>query len=279
MNADIEDAFGSINHQKMMSLLKMYGRTLPNELQARTFCTVSPHGRRSKPFCVIPYFQRHNLEEWVKQMSPGTVVFHAGIRTDKLDVVKILQFAIKSVREVHVVHHDNMHYQLRRGIPQGSRLSNALCHIYYGHLVRENLSEFLNQPDDLLIRVVDDFLYLTTNSERARAFHHRIHQGFTDYNAYVNIKKSATNLDLIKPRDETNDKSLRKPVWVSFCGLQFNTKTLEIRGDYTKYEGTDIIHCITPSAGEPGKLLLKRLQGISTLKIEVIQFSEKNALF
>ena len=161
-------------------------------------------------------------EEWVKQMSPGTVVFHAGIRTDELDVVKILQFAIKSVREVHVVHHDNTHYQLRRGIPQGSRLSIALCHIYYGHLVRENLSEFLNQPDDLLIRVVDDFLYLTPNSERARVFHHRIHQGFTDYSAYVNIKKSATNsqsaADLIKPRDETNDKALRKPVCVSFRG-------------------------------------------------------------
>jgi telomerase reverse transcriptase len=270
VNADIEDAFGSINHQKMVSLLKGYGRKLPNELHARTFCKVGPDGRRSKPFHVIPHFQRHNLEEWVKQMSPGTVVFHAGIRTEKLDVVKILQFTIKSVLEVHVVLHDNTNYQLKRGIPQGSRLSSALCQIYYGHLVRENLYEFLNQPDDLLIRVVDDFLYMTTNSERARAFHHRIHEGFTDYNAYVNITKSATNLDLLKPRDETNDKPLKKPVWVSFCGLQFHTKTLEIRGDYTKYEGTDIIHCITPSAGEPGKLLLKRLQSISTFKIEVI---------
>ena len=270
VNADIEDAFGSINHQKMVSLLKGYGRKLPNELHARTFCKVGPDGRRSKPFHVIPHFQRRNLEEWVKQMSPGTVVFHAGIRTEKLDVVKILQFTIKSVLEVHVVLHDNTHYQLKRGIPQGSRLSSALCQIYYGHLVRENLYEFLNQPDDLLIRVVDDFLYMTTNSERARAFHHRIHEGFTDYNAYVNITKSATNLDLLKPRDDTNDKPLKKPVWVSFCGLQFHTKTLEIRGDYTKYEGTDIIHCITPSAGEPGKLLLKRLQSISTFKIEVI---------
>jgi telomerase reverse transcriptase len=269
VNADVEDAFGSIDHQKMVALLKGYGRTLPKELQIRTLCTVSPDGRRSKPFQVIPYFHKTNPEGWVQQMSPGTVVFHTGTRTEKLDIVKILQFAIKSVREVHVVHHDKTHYRLKRGIPQGSQLSSALCHIYYGHLVREHLFEFLNHPEDLLIRVVDDFLYLTTNGERARAFHHRIHQGFTDYNAYVNINKSATNLDLTEPRDETKDKPVRKPVWFSFCGLQFHTKTLEIRGDYTKYEGTDIIHCITPTSGEPGKLLLKRLQGISTLKIEV----------
>jgi hypothetical protein len=54
VNADVEDAFGSIDHQKMVTLLKGYGSTLPKELRIRTFCTVSPGGRRSKPFQVIP---------------------------------------------------------------------------------------------------------------------------------------------------------------------------------------------------------------------------------
>lgn len=269
VHADIEDAFGSINHNKMVDLLRWYARMLPEELQVRTFCNVTPDGRRSKHFQVIPYFHRTDTEAWVQQMSPGTVVLHTATRAEKLHTVKILEFAIRSVREVHVVHHGRAEYQLKRGIPQGSRLSSALCHIYYGHMVREHLSEFLNNPDDLLIRVVDDFLYLTTSGERARAFHHRIHQGFADYNAYVNIDKSATNLDLTII-DQVQGPPVRKPVWFSFCGLQFHTKTLEIRGDYTRYEGTDIIHCITPSIGEPGQLLLKRLQGISTLKIEVI---------
>ncbi|XP_032779409.2 telomerase reverse transcriptase [Daphnia magna] len=270
VHADIEDAFGSIDHDKMVDLLLWYAQNLPRELQVRTFCNVTPDGRRSKPFQIIPHFHRDDPEGWVQQMAPGSVVFHTGTRVEKLNTVKILEFAIRSVREVHVVHHDKAHYQLKRGIPQGSRLSSALCHIYYGHMVREHLSEFLSSPDDLLIRVVDDFLYLTASGERARAFHHRIHQGFTDYNAYVNIDKSATNLDLSIPSDQAQAPPVRKPVWFSFCGLQFHTKTLEIRGDYTKYEGTDIIHCITPSTGEPGKLLLKRIQGISTLKIETV---------
>lgn len=63
---------------------------------------------------------------------------------------------------------------------------------------------------------------------------------------------------------------LSEPVWPSFCGLQFNTKTLELRGNYSNYEGDDIIHCITPTVRKPGELLLKRIQAISTLKIDTM---------
>lgn len=267
VHADVEDAFGSIDHEKMVDILRWYREQLPRLLNVQTLCHVNPDGHRSKSFQIIPYFHRTDPDEWVQRLSPGAVVFNLGMRSENFDTTKQLEFAIQSIREVHVVHNTKTNYRLKRGIPQGSRLSSALCHIYYGHMVREHLSEFLNHPDDLLIRVVDDFLYLTPSSQRAKRFHQRIHEGFPDYNAYVNIAKSATNLDLEKQSSQTSP--VRKPLWSSFCGLQFNSRTLEIRGDYTKYEGTDIIHCITTSAGEPGKLLLKRLQGISTLKIEV----------
>ena len=270
VHADIEDAFGSIRHDKMVDILRYQRGKLPRELQVRKFTTVSPDGRRSKSFPVIPHFHKTDPDEWVQRLKPGTVVFDVGVRSaEVLDTHSLIEFAMRSVREVNVVHDNKTHYRLSRGIPQGSPLSSALCHIYYGQMVREHLSTFLNHPDDLLIRVVDDFLYLTTCGERARDFHKRIHQGFIPYNAYVNIDKSATNLDLSKEHSAGQAPPVRKPIWSSFCGLQFNTRTLEIRGDYCKYEGTDVIYCITPSAGKPGQLLLKRLQGISTLKIEV----------
>ena len=145
-------------------------------------------------------------------------------------------------------------------------------------MLREHLSEFVNHPEDLLIRVVDDILYLTTCGERALAFHKRIHEFFTTYNARVNISKSATNLDLSQ-ENPAQVPPVRKPIWFPFCGLQFNTRTLEIRGDYCRYEGIDAIHCITRSVGNPVQLLLKRLQGISTLKIEVSSRFLTNFLF
>ena len=263
VHADIEDAFGSILHDKMTDILREHRRKLPSKLQVRNFSTVSPDGRRSKSFTVIPHFQKTNPEEWVQHLKPGTVVFDVGGRSS-LDTHKLFEFAARSVREVDVVH-GTKNYRLLRGIPQGSPLSSALCHIYYGQMVRDLLS---NNPDDLLIRVVDDFLYLTTCGERALAFHRRMHEGFIPYNGHVNISKSRTNLDLSK-ENPGQVPPVRKPTWIPFCGLQFNTRTLEIRGDYCRYEGTDVIHCITRSARNPGQLLLRRLQGIATLKIEV----------
>lgn len=41
-------------------------------------------------------------------------------------------------------------------------------------------------------------------------------------------------------------------------------------GDYSRYEGTDIIHCITTSTDRPGILLQQRVPAIATLKIEVL---------
>ena len=276
VHADIEDAYGSILHTKMVNILLRHREQLPRELEVRNFSTVSPDGRRSKTFPVIPHFQKTEPEKWVQRLNPGTVVFDVGGR-GSLDTHKLIEFAVRSVREVDIAH-GKKNYRLSRGIPQGSPLSSALCHIYYGQMLREHLSEFVNHPEDLLIRVVDDILYLTTCGERALAFHKRIHEFFTTYNARVNISKSATNLDLSQ-ENPAQVPPVRKPIWFPFCGLQFNTRTLEIRGDYCRYEGIDAIHCITRSVGNPVQLLLKRLQGISTLKIDVSSRFLTNFLF
>lgn len=204
---------------------------------------------------------------------PGGVVFDLALPLEVIDTAEVVEFAIQSIRRIFVDNNDKR-YVLRRGIPQGSKLSSALCHIYYGHMVKEHLTDWLAQPEDLLIRVVDDFLYLTPDGARARRFYQRIHQGFPDYRAYINMSKTTTNVDIASIEADPSPPSVVVPrpggsIWSSFCGLQFNARTLELRGDYTKYDGTDIISCITPSAGQPGELLLQRLQAIATLKIEV----------
>ena len=245
----------------------------------RTFSTVSPTGRRSKSFNIIPHLLE-SPEDWVMRLQPGTVVFditYGRVNFLNLQTDKLIDLAIKSVSEVQVTAlgtGKNCHYRLIRGIPQGSKLSSALCHIYYGHMVQHHLSRFLNETD-LLIRVVDDFLYMTTCGKRALDFHSRIHQGFDDYNAYVNITKTKTNLDIgaslaVTENGETPfPLPLKWPVWPSFCGLQFNSRTMEIRGEYDRYKDLNIIHSITQLPGNPGQLLLQRIQGISTLKIDV----------
>jgi telomerase reverse transcriptase len=52
------------------------------------------------------------------------------------------------------------------GQPQGGCLSSVLCDIYYSDLDRTELGEFQN-GEDLLIRAVDDYLFVTTDLGRA----------------------------------------------------------------------------------------------------------------
>ena len=190
VHADVTDAYGSIVHNKLVDILMSYRSMLPGELNVRSLTSVSADGRRSKNFRTIPFFQ--DGHERVRRLSPNSILMDL-TKKETFNTEKLLTLAIRSVHDVHVTHLKE-HYRLQRGIPQGSRLSSSLCHIYYGHMVRECLNPFLNHPDDLLLRVVDDFLYLTPSYQRGCSFYKTIHEGFPTYNAYANTTKSSTNL-------------------------------------------------------------------------------------
>jgi telomerase reverse transcriptase len=66
----------------------------------------------------------------------------------------------------YVVHRGNQQFLMTRGQPQGACLSSVLCDIYYSDIDKTQLREFQNDSD-LLIRAVDDYLYVTTSLDRA----------------------------------------------------------------------------------------------------------------
>lgn len=57
-------------------------------------------------------------------------------------------------------------YRLRKGISQGGKLSMAFANIYYGFMTKENFEDFSNSG--VLIRYIDDFLYITNSKETAK---------------------------------------------------------------------------------------------------------------
>lgn len=66
------------------------------------------------------------------------------------------------------------------GIPQGSVLSTVLCNIFYADLERKKLP-FLLDEEGLLLRLIDDFLFITMNREHAKSFLEQMHRGnFTE---------------------------------------------------------------------------------------------------
>jgi hypothetical protein len=55
------------------------------------------------------------------------------------------------------------------GIPQGSVLSTILCNIFYADLEKKKLP-FLMDGDGLLLRLIDDFLFISMNRDHATQF-------------------------------------------------------------------------------------------------------------
>jgi len=60
-------------------------------------------------------------------------------------------------------------YRQKVGIPQGSVVSTILCNIFYADLEKKKLP-FLIDSDGILLRLIDDFLYISMNLDHAKTF-------------------------------------------------------------------------------------------------------------
>lgn len=167
---------------------------------------------------------------------------------------------------------DDNFYQQCIGIPQGSVLSSLLCSFYYGHMERNVIFPFLEkswEPDTthfsgkhdsrgssdsesdceiemiacaskyLLLRFIDDFLFVSTSKKQSAMFFSRLHRGIREYNCYMNEEKYGLNFTVnsLGPLGLRSDRLYVGKDGISFLrwsGLLVNCCTLEIQADYTR---------------------------------------------
>ncbi len=84
------------------------------------------------------------------------------------------------------------YYRQSVGIPQGSMLSSILCSYFYAELEARHLT-FLQADDCLLLRLIDDFLLITTSRDKAQCFMTMMQSGFKEYGVAVNPSKTLVN--------------------------------------------------------------------------------------
>ena len=125
----------------------------------------------------------------------------------------------------------------RNGIPQGSVLSSLLCNLFYGELERKVLG-FTQSDQALLLRLIDDFLLITSDPEIAMQFLQTMMKGQPEYGVTVNPSKSLVNF-------EANINGITVPRLIDntlfpYCGYLIDTHTLEIHKDQDRLlEGGD----------------------------------------
>lgn len=119
-------------------------------------------------------------------------------------------------------------FHQKNGIPQGSVLSSILCNFFYGDLEKNKLSFTLDE-DGLLLRLIDDFLFITLNRDNAESFLKIMHQGHPEYGAFVSIDKTLVNFEMSFDGRKVN--CLVGTSEFPYCGNVINTKTLDVRKD------------------------------------------------
>lgn len=135
-------------------------------------------------------------------------------------------------------------FRQKAGIPQGSVLSSLLCSFFYAELEKESLG-FLDEVDGILLRLIDDFLIITTNRDHAIRFLQVMHDGIKQYGVKVNPAKSLVNFEVTI--NEVHIPRLIGDVGFPYCGNMIDTKTLEITKDRDRRKNTGSIPHLKPS--------------------------------
>lgn len=119
-------------------------------------------------------------------------------------------------------------YRQKEGIPQGSVLSSLLCNYFYADLEAHHL-QFLQSGNSLLLRLIDDFLLITTDRSHAKKYLQIMHDGLPTYGVRVNPDKTLVNFEAV-----VNGKKVERLVGnrsFPYCGSFIDTKTLDITKD------------------------------------------------
>ncbi|XP_013361352.1 PREDICTED: telomerase reverse transcriptase [Chinchilla lanigera] len=157
-------------------------------------------------------------------------------------------------------------YVQGRGIPQGSILSTLLFSLCYGDM--ENVLFAEVQRDGLLLRLVDDFLLVTPHLAQAKAFLGALVRGVPEYGCMLNLQKTLVNFSM-EDGGLGGPTPLQLPAHCLFpwCGLLLDTRTLEVRCDYTSYARTSIRASLTFDHGvRAGWNMRRKLLAVLRLK-------------
>ncbi|KAG0612718.1 hypothetical protein M758_6G047700 [Ceratodon purpureus] len=295
---DISRAYDTIKQDKLCEVVSGFLRLPVYNIRryVTIFNTMSSARACYKQTCITSDQERDILSFFMDLAARRS---HS-ILQDQGVVTRVKQGHILGLIEEHVKRNIvkiGPHFYLQKsGIAQGSVLSPLLCSVFFGHLdehilmpllqhipqpdaslnyelsrEREGKSDtlevakVLENDDTILLRLIDDSLFISTSRSAVTRFVQLMHDGFEEYGCHANRSKTAVSFDLLLNHNQvkkaqgvymTNDGAS----FMRWSGLLINCCTLEVQADYTRYIGESIKGSITvvrktnPGAQVPIKL-------------------------
>ncbi|KAF5177766.1 Telomerase reverse transcriptase [Thalictrum thalictroides] len=271
---DISKAFDSVNQDKLLKVMEdvMLNKEYSLESVSEVLCT-----KKSTWVHHEQRLSNQNVSSVIVKFAtsaPSSVMHRVRINQEarrtvtKAQLYQDLQEHVKG----NVLQLQKKFYLQEVGIPQGSVVSSLLCSFYYAHLEEKVIFPFLKKvqdqhtsisaqgslfernicqdidetekgnssmsPKHLLVRLIDDFLFISTSKHMATSFFERVQRGFSGYSCSINKAKSCMNFNIAgfsglqSKRVYTGNDGISFLPW---SGLLINCCTLEIQADYTSY--------------------------------------------
>uniref|UniRef100_A0A6N2KEM2 Telomerase reverse transcriptase n=1 Tax=Salix viminalis TaxID=40686 RepID=A0A6N2KEM2_SALVM len=299
--SDVSKAFDSIDQDKLLCVMEdvMY----EDQYLLKRFCQVISTKKS--------LWVREHLMPRDQNITTGLTRFSSSLRFGSLHTVLVNQgrgrylkreqllFNLTEHVKRNVLQFDDKFYLQRKGIPQGSILSSLLCSLYYGHLERNVIFPFLedlsrhcyqdasaigsssrdkvvSSPHYMLLRFIDDFLFISTSKKQAAGLFSQLRSGFRDYNCFMNEEKFCLNLDTEQVSGLQSNKLYVGEDGISFLrwsGLLLNSCTLEVQADYTRYLNNHLNSTLTVCwQGKPRQHLERKLWNFMRPKCHPIFF-------
>ncbi|KAJ3339134.1 hypothetical protein HDU91_001071 [Kappamyces sp. JEL0680] len=145
----------------------------------------------------------------------------------------------------HVVKVGKRYFKQSVGIPQGSVLSSLLCNLYFGRFEECELKDLLSDGHSLLMRYVDDFIFISTSPSKTAEFATTVIKARSSYGFAVNAAKSLANIDILLDAIPIQKTHAAAFPWY---GLLINTGDLGVSLDYSRALGTALRNSINIDA-------------------------------
>ncbi|KAL5504247.1 EST2 [Sanghuangporus vaninii] len=277
VKVDVQACFDTIEQSKLLGILK--DLITEDVYMIQKYGQITPvAGRLQRKFVrkAMPEYEHPHFLTYAKQLAGllrhaifvDQVVYPFAFRDE---IIQLLEDHITT----NIVKIGEDYYRQRVGIPQGSVLSTLLCSFFYGDLER-NVLDFVADTSkrNVLLRLIDDFLFITTDVGDARHFLEVMNQGHPEYGCFISREKTLMNFEHhVGDISQHSLSTVMHPDRKLFpwCGYLIHTEDLSIMADYSRFHDNYLTDSLTiERSRRPNTAFLHKMLQISNAKTHAI---------